>query len=410
VKKRWFLGEKTVVEKKYSLQFYISKNNLTKLSIMKLLLSAFWAMFLINGYSQTMNLKTIRKNERLPATSKFLAVTSTDAAPSTVLTQADKDAFLQKNIPSIIGKSGMAPAFFDNFNISLGDDELSVTSGTFTNDNKTQSCGGSLKASAPNGSRAIFQPGGKTPFDVEAQLKYTWELSATKWNLIQNGVTTTDISSISNKWINFSFSGNIAKQILFTDDTLNQTKNPFTYEALVSFNYLFNSFVIQSYIKRRVLLNIGAGFGRFTNYEALDEINLRKGSIYNNNQLSETEVISGRKNGDYKVFNGVVIRGAAYKPLTDPLSFSAVHLGATLNSFGLGSSNHILNGTTGLYFSKWKSEDQTNDNGTTTSALKEVFSVGLIADFKNLQDASTSTYIKDNFKLVVSAQIPLNFF
>jgi len=381
---------------------------------MKHLKISLFAFLLLNltARSQTVDLKTKRIDELLPTAKKLVATRddkSSSNKSSTLLTGDDKAVFLQKVIPSVIGSTGMAPAYFDNLNLSFGDDKLSFTTGVFTDKNtKTNSFGFSLSAEAPNGSRTVFEPGGKTPFDFGIEFKYTAELSASKWFLIENGTVTNNISSISNKWINFSLSGNLAKHILFTNDTLSHIQNPFTFEALVNFNYLFNSFVINKYIKKRILCSIGAGFGRFTNYAEQDEINLRKGIVYNNNQLSETEVISGRRATDYKVYNGVIFKGTIFKPLTDPFAFSQIHLGATLSSYGAGSSTHLLNGTAGVYFSKWKKED--NDDTPPKKVLKESFSVGLIADFRNLQNSSNSGYMKDNFKIVISAQIPLSFF
>ncbi len=362
--------------------------------------------------AQTMDLRAIRRNQSL------LPLGAENASPSKLtddskdkgkeLSDVDKAAFTQKNIPSVIGSSGMAPAFFDNFNVSFGDDKISFTTGKFADKKKKNSIGMSLSADAPNGSRTVFQPGSKTPYDFGVELKYTYEISASKWFLKSDGRATNKISSVSNKWINFSFLGNSAKHILFSNDTLNITKNPFTFEALVSFNYLFNSFIINDYVKKRILYSLGAGYARYTNYEDQDEINLRKGVVYNNNQLSETEVISGRRADNYKVLNGLVVKAGIYKPLSDPFSYNQIHLGATASSFGLGSSNHLLNSTGGIYFSKWKSEDDEDVPGK--KILKEIFSVGLIADFRNLQNGKQSAYMKNNFKMVLSAQIPLNFF
>lgn len=368
--------------------------------------------------AQTMDLKSVKKAVASMRKSTY-TVAYTEAMPKTffdnsnkkkgdTMAKEDKAAFLQKNIPSVIGSSGMAPAFFDNFNVSFGDDKLSITTGTFADSLKKNSFGASITAEAPNGSRTVFQPGGQTPFDFGVELKYTFEKSASTWYLKGYKGDSNKISSISNKWINVSFAGNIAKHILFTDDTLNITKNPFTFEALISFNYLFNSFILKEHIKRRILYSLGAGFGRYTNYEEQDEINLRKGVIYNNNQLSETEVVSGRRADSYQVFNGLVIKAGIYKPLSDPFSYNHVHLGATISSFGLGSANHLLNSTGGIYYSRWKSEDDEDNEGK--KILKEIFSVGLIADFRNLQNAKQSAYAKENFKMVLSAQIPLNFF
>lgn len=376
-------------------------------------------LFNLSASSQTIDLKDIRKKELTkPAMGLAAPLVRSDNSSkksTAVISTDEKSIFLQKNIPSVIGSSGMAPAHFDNLNLSFGDDKLSFTSGFFTDKStKKNSYGFSLSAEAPNGSRTIFQPGGKTPFDFGIEFKYTNELSASKWFLVETNsstkaqTVTNNISSVSNKWLNFSFSANLAKHILFSNDTLNYNKNPFTFEAFVNFNYLFNSFIVNSYVKKRVLTSIGAGFGRFTNYTAQDEINLRKGIIYNNSQLSETEVVSGRKAAAYKIYNGLIVKGAIFKPLTDPFALSQIHLGATMSSFGAGSSNHLLNGTAGVYFSKWK-KDETDDTPP-KKILKESFSVGLIADFRNLQNSSDTDYMKDNFKIVLSAQIPLSFF
>jgi hypothetical protein len=392
------------------------------MQIKKMFLPFIIIVFISGGlYAQKISLKSLRssakKNNPTTTISNIGFSATTVKAysdnnkvkkASDTMSKADKAAFLNKNIPSVIGSSGMAPAFFDNFNVSFGDDKLSITTGTFADSLKKNSIGATISAEAPNGSRTIFQPGGKTPYDFGVELKYTYEMKASKWRLkIKDRVTDT-ISSISNKWINFSFSGNIAKHILFTDDTLNNTKNPFTFEALISFNYLFNSFIINEYVRRRVLYSIGAGFGRYTNYDEQDEVNLRKGTIYNNNQLSETEVISGRRAANYKIVNGLIAKASIFKPLSDPFSYNHIHFGATISSFGLGSSNHLLNGTGGIYYSRWKSEEDEEKEGE--KILKEIFSVGLIADFRNLQNSKQSAYMKDNFKLVLSAQIPLNFF
>jgi len=375
---------------------------------MKSILSIFFLAFYLSTTAQDVRYKATRLTQKVSV--PLRAATLTEGSPVASLTNDEKNVFLQKNIPSVISKSGMAPAHFDNFNISFGDDEIALTSGTFTSNTKTQSFGGTIKAAAPNGSRVIFQPGSKAPLDFNAELKYTFEFD-TKKRTLSVPITGSpyNISSVSNKWVNVSFSSSIKNHILFLNDTSNITEHPFTFEALVSYNYLFNSFLINTEIDKRILFSFGAGLARFTNYSEFNEINLRKG-IFSSTQFSETEVISGRVNNSYKITTGTVIRAAAYKPLTDPFSLSALHAGITANSFGLGSSNHLLNGTAGIYFSRWAVENEQNSGGTQDPIMKEIFSIGLIADFKNLQNASQNEYLKNNFRIMVTAQIPLQFF
>lgn len=383
---------------------------------MKLILSFGIALlYLQTVLAQTTDLKTLRRAEKNnPTKQKLTAVGKGDEKDSISvrdahdLIPAEKAAFVLNNIPSVISKSGMAPAFFDNFSFGFGDDEVAIATGDFFSRDKTKSFGGEITAEAPNGSRTVFQPGGKIPYDFGLELKFTKEKKAKKWKYIENGTTKSDISSVKFEWINVSLSSNLGELVLFSNDTVNYTQSPFTFEAVVSYNSNFNSFIIQRYVNRRFIWNAGIGIGRFTNYSELEEISLRKGTVYNSNQFSEKEIVTGRNANDYKVFNGLVIRAAAYKPVTDPFSYTAIHIGATLSSFGIGSKNHLLGGTTGLYFSRWKSEDDEDNSGK--KSLKELFSVGLIADFGNLQNLSKSDYMKDNLKIVLSAQIPLSFF
>lgn len=323
-----------------------------------------------------------------------------------VMSDSAKRVFFDKNIPSVIGKTGMAPAFFGNLSLSFGDDKLSFSTGGFSDTVKRISFGGELSAAAPNGSRTVFKPGGSAPYDFAIHLKLTKENTGTKWYALDRERRTDTVSSVRNTWWNFSFTPGIAKQILFADDTLHKTRNPFTYEALISFNGIFNSFYFQRYVNKRILWSVGVGYGRFTNYSELDEVTLHKGRAYEN-VLSETETVSGRR-GDYRIVTGPVVRLSLFKPLTDPFSFTNVHLGATLNSFGLGTSKHLAHATAGVYFSKWKSEAA--DDQPSKQVAKELFSVGLIASFKNLQNISDSNYAGKNLSIIVSAQIPLRFF
>ncbi|HRI22465.1 MAG TPA: hypothetical protein PLA68_16000, partial [Panacibacter sp.] len=337
------------------------------------------------------------------------------------MSSEDRKLFYGMYIPSIIAKSGMAPAKFDNFGFSFGDDKVNFSTGLVSwggqnTDNK--SIGLQVSAAAPNGSKTLFQPGSKA-FDFGLGLKYTLKNEGKVWNVSHPavGIPPPVISSQSFSWWNLSFNSDYSALNIFDSDTTYNKRKEFTYEFLVNINGVFNSLYFKNLIRRRLTWSAGIGLAKFNNYTNLDEITLHNGNYYSTSGVfSEKDNTTGRM-GNYETFTGLIFRGALYKPLTNPYAFSNVYLGLTANYYGIGSSSNILNSNFGVYFSKRHYDDvvdevvdaNANRHIVNTRKLVEDFSIGLIADFKNIQAANQDDYWGKNFKVILSAQIPLKF-
>jgi hypothetical protein len=334
------------------------------------------------------------------------------------LTPEEKQKLAKRYIPSIIANTGMAPAKFDNIGFTFGDDKFSFSKGL------SNHFGLKLGADAPNQSLTIFKPG-QSAYSFTSELKGTAFLPGAKWELLDKGGNPTgEISSTREDWINFT--GNLSYQSLplFTTDSTYSKNKEVTFEFMVSINSVFNSLFIKRHMAKRYLFSFGLGIGKINNYKKLDELTYRPGNYYNSKTafVENDDPVIGRK-GEFKSFVGSIIRLSVFKPLLSPFSLTNLSLGFTGSSAGAFSNNHMLNANGGLYFSKRHWEVDTDEPSTldcpdntaknckikTPKKLIEDFSVGLILDWKNLQDSHIAGYSNKNFKVLLSAQIPLRF-
>jgi len=350
------------------------------------------------------------------------------AAP-TALTESGKNAkarltndalmeLSKQYIPSIIANTGMATANFDNIGFTFGDDKFNFTKGIGNN------FGLKINADAPNGSFTIFKPG-QAAYVYSGELKYTFGQLGSKWFLLNNDGTVSDkVSSTRQSWFNVTGSLSQSSLPLFSSDSTYEKKHETAFELLLSWNGVFNSLYVPKYIRERMLWSIGAGIGKLNNYQTLDEITLEPGTYYSHTGAFAhiDDKVEGRK-GNFKSFVGPVFRGAVFAPLLSPFSLTNVSLGITANSAGAFSSKHMLHGTAGIYFSKrhWDTNiDENpvlicNDNNiknchiVSRKKLVEDFSVGLICSWKNIQNMGNENYAVNNFRILLSAQIPLKF-
>jgi hypothetical protein len=324
----------------------------------------------------------------------------------------------KRYIPSIIANTGMAPANFDNIGVTFGDDKFNFTKSI--NDN----FGFKLGADAANKSYTLFKPG-QSSYVFTGELKGTKNLRGAKWALLDSkGNPTGQTSSTREDWINFSGAFSYSSLPVFSTDTTYVKKHEPAFEFLVSINSVFNSLFIDRYKNKRYLASLGIGIAKINNYKKLSELTYRPGNYYATTKafVENDDPVVGRK-GDFKSFVGAIVRASVFKPLLDPFSLSNLSLGVTANSAGMFSSNHMLNGNAGIYYSKrhWGIDasepstlicpdgDPKNCKVSTPKKLIEDFSIGLIFDWKNLQDRNIQDYSSKNFKVLLSAQIPLNF-
>lgn len=326
------------------------------------------------------------------------------------LTQAEKNAFYQLDIPAIIsGTSAMSKASFKNLTLGIDDELLSFSTGLRKqSEEKPAKMGMTIKAKAPDDTKPLFT-GGKFSSQFSSEFRYTFGDNTYKWYLYNAKMErlTDTLSSVWNTWWNIYTNFGISNLSIILTDSTSKTVNPFNIEFLVSFNSAFHSLYINRYIHRRNILSVAAGFGRFNNYTSLEEQTLQTGkSGPSGDRFLVTETVSGRR-GDYKNSWGAIIRSAVYIPLTSPFALNAVYTGINLNSFGLFGRDHVLNGVAGIYWSKRKVAESEADK--TVKVLKEEFSLGLMLNMKGLDQLRSKSFFSEIAEVGISAKIPLKF-
>lgn len=323
--------------------------------------------------------------------------------------EEEKKAFDELSIPSIIsGTTTLAKAEFKNLSVGIDDDVLSFSTGLRKqSENKPAKVGLTLKAKAPDGTKPVLS-GGKFSSQFSAGFRFTFADKTKKWFLVDNTTKkiTENLSSVHNHWINITASFGVDNLVLFTSDSATETRSPFSGEVLISYNTAFHSLYIKRYIRQRNIFSIAGGLGRYNNYTSLDEQTLKEGiSSAEGNRFLETKSTTGRK-GDFKNGFGIILRSALYIPLSKPISLHAIYTGLNLNSFGIFTSRHVLNGQAGLYWSKRKMEDSEDKK---SKVLKEEFSIGLIMNMKGLDNINRKSFFTEIAEVGISAQIPLGF-
>lgn len=370
--------------------------------------------------AQTSEEKAIRDqfNSRGIGHAALIAPTESGNNAKARLTNDSLIELSKQYIPSIIANTGMAIANFDNIGFTFGDDKFNFTKGIAKN------FGIKITADAPNKSFTIFKPG-QAAYVYSGELKYTFGQFGSKWFLLNSDGTVSDrTSSTRQSWFNLSGSLSQSSLPLFSSDSTYEKKHEIEFEFLLSWNGIFNSLYVPKYIRERMLWSIGGGIGRINNYSTLDEISLEPGTYYSHTGAFTRidDEVEGRK-GTFKSFVGSVFRGAVFAPLLSPFSLTNISLGITANSAGAFSAKHMLHGTAGIYFSKrhWDNNVDENprivcsDNSVqnchivTRKKLVEDFSVGLICSWKNIQNMGDENYAANNFRVLLSAQIPLKF-
>jgi hypothetical protein len=325
-----------------------------------------------------------------------------------------KTEFLKFYIPSSILFAGIEPAAVSKFNVAFGDDQVELKLGKVLGDKEDENLNNSIalkfSAAAPSGSRALFQFD-ETPKDWGGGVVYTL-LTKHAAGYILKSIADSVSGKESNKvyvsrkaqWLNVNATAGRSKRVLFSDERNYTTKHYTNFALQANYNFFYNAWYGSLPCKRHIA-SLGLGVGHFDNYEDLDDHTLRKGVINTGEgYFAETESVAGKK-GTLERKLGLLLSGAIFKPLSRFDALTSVVLGANVNSFGAGTSSHYMNGNAGFYISKrsFEKDDEGNEQ------LKEDFSFGILADFSNLTSWGATDYFKDNFKVMITAQIPLRF-
>lgn len=319
----------------------------------------------------------------------------------------EQRTFLKFYIPSAILSEGLEPAAISGFNFNFGDDKVEMKLGTILSGKDgdlKNSLGIKLSAAAPQGTRTIFQYD-KTPRDLSATLYGTKVVRQTskflKPDINGDGLKEKVYYAKNAQWINVTPKFSNVKRILFSDAQTYDEKYYTNFSMLVSYNWYYNSFDPKIYGKR-FIATIGAGYGEFDNFNSLDDQVLRKGSIDPAGQFfTETESVNG-KAGQFIRTSGILLTASIFKPVSKADALTNITLGANINSCGLGESSSQLTGNAGIYISK-----RSYDNAELE--LKEDFSLGIIGDFSQVDSIGEERYMRNNFKIMLSAQIPMRF-
>ena len=248
-------------------------------------------------------------------------------------------------------------------------------------------------ARAPEGVRTLFKYD-KTPTDIQLGLAFTQVINEKFYSY--NGIQSSEEAY----WLNVNIDYTRNKFFLFSNDTAYNEITNNNFSLLISLNHYFNTWFKKEKIMLRNIWNVGVGIGHFSNYDELDDLNLRKGT-FTGTSFSEKESVVG-KSGAYSRDFGILARGSFFYPVSHPESKAYVMLGVNLNTFGIGSKKFTANTNGGIYVSKRKYDED-------EKLLTDVFSFGILADYSALENWGTKDYAKDNFKIIFVSQIPLRW-
>ncbi|WP_157627010.1 hypothetical protein [Spirosoma luteum] len=378
---------------------------------MKLLLPIFLGLTIVAAYGQTpaelkkadsLNSITRPITPRRPLTVE--ASDSTNSELKDSINTADPRSLLDFYIPSALFTFNVEPASVSRVTISAVDTKFSFKYG-FRDKSDTpdpnaperpaSGWGFAFSSKLADGAKTLF-----TPDDIskEYSLKIirTFALRNRVWVLSKSKA----LSSVQSRWINVNLNTDINQKNVFTGDTVFTKHNNVNAQLLITFNNLFNSLIIKKYIRHRNIFNLGLGYGWFDNYESLKSYTLRR-SVVNTagSYVGENSSVVGKR-GTFQQLNGVIGVASVFIPLTSPTQLTSLILGGNGTMFGIGSSNYTATVNAGFFLSQ-----RTFKEGK----LTENFSFGVLAVWSQLQKRQEANYAKDNFSIILTAQIPISF-
>ncbi|MEO6686161.1 MAG: hypothetical protein ABIN24_09355 [Dyadobacter sp.] len=263
----------------------------------------------------------------------------------------DDRGFLDFYVPTAILAFGIEPASISKVNLGITDTKFSFKYGFRTGDTTAtkklrSGLGIAFGAKLSDGARVLFSSD-ETPREFSLSLIHTLVIRDVLY-FVTNKRQEKLYSSSNARWINTSVSGSISEKNVFSGDTTYSKHKNFNGQILLSFSNLFNS-LYGKYKWGRNIINIGAGYGFFDNYESLKSYTLRR-SIINVNQgyIGESKSIIGKR-GDFKKLNGVIGTISAFYPLTSPTKLTSLIIGANGNIFGVASDNYSANINAGFF-------------------------------------------------------------
>jgi hypothetical protein len=170
---------------------------------------------------------------------------------------------------------------------------------------------------------------------------------------------------------------------------------------LLSINQYFHTDITSKKWKQGIF-SLGLGYAKTNNYSALKTRTFEEGTIINNpnpdlpDYQSVVKTTLG-KEGTFHVVEGLTFAGEYYFALLRRERKGSIYFGNRYTYCGIGKSNYLMNGYSGLFFN-------IKDSGGKDSAN---FSIG--AQFDQLNKAYQYHYLNDNTTLSVQAALPLKF-
>lgn len=375
---------------------------------MKLILIVFFGLTIGVAYSQSpaefkqadsLNSQTRPSTSRRPMTTEAATNELKDS-----ITTADPRSLLDFYIPSALFTFNVEPASVSRVTISAIDTKFSFKYGFRDKsdapdpnapERPASGWGFAFSSKLTDGAKTLF-----TPDDIskEYSLKIirTFALRNRVWVLSESKA----LSSVQSRWINVNLNTDINQKNVFTGDTVFTKHNNVNAQLLITYNNLFNSLIIKKYIRQRNIFNLGLGYGWFDNYESLKSYTLRR-SVINTagSYVGESSNVVGKR-GTFQQLNGVLGVASLFIPLTSPTQLTSLILGGNGTMFGIGSSNYTATVNVGFFLSQRTFKE---------AKLTENFSFGLLAVWSQLQKRQEANYAKDNFSIILTAQIPISF-
>jgi hypothetical protein len=339
-----------------------------------------------------------------------------DESPKMEAGTNQTNRFYYFEIPSAINGSNLDPSPISNVASNFTESKLSFKLGfpsLFKDAPETKN----LKNSgfiqpyfkATNGITTLYKAN-TSPVEFGITAGYSRVLKHSYWVFLDdNKKATENHSSEAMTWISLIGSIEQGNYNLFTPaESFGQILNKQTEtnsSIYLSLNRYFFS-RIKKYRPLSSIWSIGLGYAKTNNYSSLKSRTFEEGKLaYNLDSTSYQTVVettSGR-NGSLIIYEGASCFGELFIPILRNKKFGGMYFGNRLTFFGIGKSNHIINGVTGFYVNlKDKKEDG-------DKPAKDILNFSVTAQFNQLNIAHGSDYIEKNFALILQAAIPLRF-
>jgi len=336
--------------------------------------------------------------------------------------QKEISRFYYFEIPSAINGSNLDPSAISNVTANFTDSKISLKLGfpsLFKDTPSTKNLKnsffiqGNFKAS--NGFTTLYKSE-NPPLDYGVTGGYSRVIKHTYWTYtdsIKNG--NNRHASEGMTWINII--GNIeqANYNLFTPNgqygnLVNKTTGQ-NGGVFLSLNRYFHT-EIKEHKWKRSIASIALGYAKTNNYSSLKKRTLEEGIlVFNQDSTAYQTVVETTAGaiGDLISYEGLSSFGELFIPIIkgkNSKQYGSLYWGNRATYYGIGKSNYIINGNTGLYINL---KDKKMDKDDPDKAAKDIISFSITGQFNQLNQSKESGYFKDNFSVLLQLAVPLRF-